>query len=100
MLGCFWYFESPDQQPGGEKDDLERCDGKSKDRPVAPWCHIDKTEPASNTPHHHHSIADQTHHRDTSRNESEPEQHPGKECRDHALSSAHYAMQPDQLDQL
>src|SRR3989442_14081645 len=33
MLGCFRCLEAPEQQPEGEKDDLERCDGKDKDVP-------------------------------------------------------------------
>ncbi len=32
MLGRFRCLEAPEQQPEGEKDDLEHCDGKGKDR--------------------------------------------------------------------
>jgi hypothetical protein len=31
MLGCFRCLEAPEEQPEGEKDDLEHCDGKGKD---------------------------------------------------------------------
>jgi hypothetical protein len=33
MLGCFRCLEAPEQQPEGEQDDLERCDGKEKELP-------------------------------------------------------------------
>ena len=31
MLGRFRHLEAPEEQPEGEQDDLERCDGKDKD---------------------------------------------------------------------
>ncbi len=31
MLGRFRHLEAPEEQPEGEQDDLEHCDGKGKD---------------------------------------------------------------------
>ena len=31
MLGRFRHLEASEEQPEGEQDDLERCDGKDKD---------------------------------------------------------------------
>ena len=52
-LGRFRCLEALEEQPEGEKDDLERCDGNGKERPVAPGCHVDKTEPAGNAHEKH-----------------------------------------------
>src|SRR5258708_33162058 len=49
-LGCFRGLEAPEQQPEGEKDDLERCDGKGKDRPVPSRHHVSQNEPARDAP--------------------------------------------------
>ena len=78
VLGL-WGLEAPKEQPEGEKDDLERGDGKSKRGPVAPHGRVENTEPAANAAEKHQSVADQTNYGDHPWNESVPEQHPGKE---------------------